>query len=604
MGRLRELRRVMAERRIDAVIVPQTDPHQSEYLARHWQAIRFLTGFTGSAGTLVVTAAHSNGDVDGALEGGGKALLWADSRYFIQAAEQLAGTGVELMKMGLPETPSIEEWLAAHLPKGAVVGLDGLLFTAVRANELRSWLASRGLRLDTGFDALDQIWPDRPPLPNDKIFVHEEKYAGQSATDKIKGVLHKAAEAQAGSVLLSALDEIAWTLNIRCRDVRCNPVATAYLYVAPEGTTLFVDLDKLDEATAAYLRSQGVACLPYDGIVDFLLTLPSTARVLANENGISATLASLLGKRAVYGASPVAMAKACKNATQIAGIRQAMLRDGVAMVRSLMEIEQAMACGHTLTEMGVDSILRRHRSEQYLFFDESFGTIAGYGPHGAIVHYEATADTDVALEPHGLLLIDSGAQYLDGTTDITRTISLGQPTADERRDFTLVMKGHIALAQAVFPAGTSGTQLDVLARQFLWKAGLTYLHGTGHGVGQFLNVHEGPHQIRLNYVPAPITEGMVTSNEPGLYREGVHGIRCENLMLCVPAMDTEFGHFLRFETLTLCPFDPELFDLGIMSPDEIAWVDNYHAEVREKLTPLLTADEVVWLVEKTKPLNK
>ncbi|MDE7376222.1 MAG: aminopeptidase P family protein, partial [Muribaculaceae bacterium] len=574
---------------IDAVIVPQTDPHQSEYRARHWQAIRFLTGFTGSAGTLVVTAED--------------ALLWTDSRYFIQAADQLAGTGVELMKMGLPGTPGIEEWLAAHLSAGAVVGLDGMLFTAARANELRGWFAARGLKLDSAFDPLGDIWAERPPLPKDKIFIHEEKYAGESAANKIKGVLAKSEESQASSALLTALDEIAWTLNIRCRDVRCNPVATAYLYVATEGSILFIDPDKVDAASAEYLHGQGVECRPYDGIADFLLSLPSTARVLVNEGGISATLAALLGKRAVYGASPVAMAKACKNAVQIEGIRQAMLRDGVAMVRSLMEIEQAMASGNPLTEMGVDAILRRRRGEQALFFDESFGTIAGYGPHGAIVHYEATADTDATLEPHGLLLIDSGAQYLDGTTDITRTISLGEPTDDERRDFTLVMKGHIALAQAVFPAGTSGTQLDVLARQFLWKDGLTYLHGTGHGVGHFLNVHEGPHQIRLNYVPAPLTEGMVTSNEPGLYREGVHGIRCENLMLCVPAMDTEFGHFLQFETLTLCPFDLGLFDLGIMTPDEITWVDAYHAEVREKLTPLLTDEEAAWLAEKTKKLT-
>lgn len=587
-GRLLQLRRAMAEHRIDAVIVPQTDPHQSEYLARHWQAIKFLTGFTGSAGTLVVTA--------------GEALLWTDSRYFIQAADQLAGTGVELMKMALPGTPGIEEWLTGHLPQGGTIGIDGLLFTAVRANELRSWFAARGLKLDTGFDPLTGIWPDRPPLPKDKIFVHDEKYAGQSASEKIEGVLAKAAEAKADGALIAALDEIAWTLNIRCSDVRCNPVATSYLFIAPGGSTLFVDLDKVDESTATYLRSQGVECAPYDSIVDFLFALPGSARVLVNESGISATLAVVLGKRAVFGPSPVAMAKACKNAVQIAGIRQAMLRDGVAMVQSLMEIEQAMADGKPLTEMGVDAILRRRRSEQALFFDESFGTIAGYGPHGAIVHYEAEPDTDAVLEPHGLLLIDSGAQYLDGTTDITRTIALGAPTADERRDFTLVMKGHIALAQAVFPAGTSGTQLDVLARQYLWKDGLTYLHGTGHGVGHFLNVHEGPHQIRLNYVPAPLTEGMVTSNEPGLYREGVHGIRCENLMLCVPAMDTEFGHFLRFETLTLCPFDRGLFDLAIMSAEEIAWVDAYHAEVREKLTPLLGPAEAAWLAKHTAPL--
>lgn len=583
------LRKKMADAGIAAAIVPQADPHAGEYLASHWQARRFLSGFTGSAGTLVVLA--------------DKAFLWTDSRYFLQAADQLDGTDITLMKDGVPGTPSINDYICSHLAAGDKVGIDGMLLPLSEARAMTAAFAKRGILLDDDFDVLDQIWPDRPALPQGKIFVHDIKYAGIAAADKIAAVLERVEAQGADTAFISALDEIAWLLNIRADDVKYNPVATSFLYVAPAGkSVLLIDSAKLADDTTAYLAEQGVAVKDYSAVKDFLASLPAGAKVLIEPARTVSALAAALGSKAVEGASPVAMLKACKNDAQIAGVRAAMLRDGVAMVKSLMEIEQAVASGATFTELDVAKVLYRHRSQSPLFFDESFGTIAGYGPHGAIVHYEADEQSNATIHPNGLLLIDSGAQYLDGTTDITRTICLGTPTDLERRDFTLVMKGHIALAKMIFPQGTCGTQLDAIARRALWAEGLSYLHGTGHGVGHFLNVHEGPQSIRLNYVPAPMTPGMITSNEPGLYREGVHGIRCENLVLCVPAMTTDFGEFYKFETLTLCPFDRALFDTSIMTDEEIQWVNEYHIRVRTMLSPCLNSVERTWLEEKTAAL--
>jgi Xaa-Pro aminopeptidase len=434
------------------------------------------------------------------------------------------------------------------------------------------------------------------------VFVHDEQYAGLSAASKIAGALDGARAHGADALFVSALDQVAWLLNIRSRDVRYNPVATAYVYLGPEGNILFIDADKLDADVQAYLKSQGVETRPYTAVKAFIIGLSTQRRVLLDPASTAYGLLEAFGERAVEAMSPIAMPKACKNEVQIAGIREAMKRDGVALVHSLMELESRMAAGETVTEMDVAEILRRKRAEQPLFFDESFGTIAGYGPHGAIVHYEADEKSNATLRPEGLLLIDSGAQYLDGTTDITRTIALGTPTQQERADFTLVMKGHIALAQAVFPEGTCGTQLDALARQYLWQHGLSYLHGTGHGVGHFLNVHEGPQSVRLNYVPAPLTPGMVTSNEPGLYRAGVHGIRCENLVLTVPALDTEFGRFYRFETLTLFPFDTRLFATEMMTEAELAWVNAYNSRVYDALAPMLGKQAREWLESKTQSI--
>lgn len=583
VARLDALRNVMREAGIAAVVVPQADPHLGEYLAAHWQVRRWLSGFTGSAGDLVVTL--------------DRALLWTDSRYFIQAAAQLDGSGIELMKDGLAETPSIAAFLCSALPAGSRVGVDGMLFSAPALEALASRLESAGIDLDCHFDPVGRLWSDRPALPDGKIFVHDSKYAGQSARRKIEDVLGAVKGEGAAAVFVSALDEIAWILNIRCNDVRHTPVATSYLYLSEADKVLFIAEAKLTDETRAYLASEGVRTQDYGAVTAFLAALPESVRVLVDPARTSGAVMDILGSRAVATAvSPAAVMKSVKNDVQIAGVRDAMVRDGVALVKAFMEIERRMADGEATTELDVAALLHEYRSQGDLYFDESFGTIAGYAAHGAIVHYEADAASNAQLQPRGLLLVDSGAQYLDGTTDITRTIALGEPTAEEKRDFTLVMKGHIALANTVFPAGTRGAQLDAIARQFLWKNGLSYLHGTGHGVGHFLSVHEGPHSIRLNNVEAPLLPGSITSNEPGLYREGVHGIRCENLVLCRELMETEFGTFLGFETLTLFPFDRSLFDTSIMTEEEVAWVDSYHALVRERLWPALeNAAQRAWL---------
>lgn len=587
--RLAALRMKMLSAGIAAVIVPQTDPHQGEYIADHFQVRRWLSGFTGSAGSLVVTA--------------DEALLWTDSRYFLQAADQLDGTSIILMKDGLPDTPSITTWLNSHLAAGSAVGIDGNLFSVVETDSLRTNLAKNHITLTTDFNVIDELWEDRPELPGAPVFVHDVKYAGETAESKIAKTLAGAAEQGAASVFISALDEIAWVLNIRSRDVVCNPVATSFLYLSPAGSTLFIKEEKIDAATAEYLKACNVTTAPYASMADFLAALPADATVLVEALRTSGRVLDLLGSRAVVGSSPIPMLKATKNDTQIEGIKRSMEIDGAALVGAFMEMESMVRTGSApLTEVGIAEILTRHRSANPLYFDDSFETIAGYGPHGAIVHYTADEQSSSTVEPHGLLLVDSGAQYLTGTTDITRTVCTGTPTEQEKHDFTLVMKGHIALACAIYPEGTCGMQLDVLARQFLWREGLTYLHGTGHGVGHFLNVHEGPHSIRMNYVPATLRPGMVTSNEPGLYRAGVHGIRCENLVLTVPAFSTEFGNFYRFETLTLFPFDRSLFDLSLMTPQEIEWVNAYHAEVYSRLLPLLTTEQAEWLREKTLPL--
>lgn len=590
-NRIAAMRAEMKKSGIDAAIVPQADPHLSEYLASHWQLRRYLSGFTGSAGDLVITQ--------------DKTYLWTDSRYFLQAAQQLEGTDIELMKEGLPGVPAIDTFLATTLPKGSTVGIDGMIYSVTKAESLRALLEAHGISLCTNFNPADSIWTNRPPLPDTKIFVHDVKFAGLSATQKIADILDALPAQQASSMFISALDEIAWILNIRSNDVTYNPVATSFLYIAPGSTsTLFIDKAKLTDETLEYLKSQGVVTADYSDALTFLSSLPADARVLIEPERTSEAARVALGGRAVYGASPVAEMKACKNPTQISGIKEAMHRDGVALVHSFMEIERRVAADDGITELDIADILRRHRSAQPLFFDESFGTIAGYGAHGAIVHYEADKTSASTIHPTGLLLVDSGAQYLDGTTDITRTIALGTPTPEERRDFTLVMKGHIAMAKMIYPEGTNGAQIDVIARQYLWKEGLSYLHGTGHGVGHFLNVHEGPQRVALNISRFPFKPGMLTSNEPGLYRTGIHGIRCENLVLCVKAMETEFGNFYGFETVTLFPFDLRLFDTSIMTDEEIDWLNDYHKHVFTSLAPSLSGDALQWLKTKTQTLTR
>lgn len=589
-ARIGQLRDAMRADGVDAVIIPQTDPHQGEYLADHWQVRRWLSGFTGSAGDLVVLA--------------DEAFIWADSRYWLQAAQQLDGTGISVMEDGKPETPAIVDYLCAKLPSGSTVGIDGMLFNISVTRDMQQAFEAKGISMKVDFNPIDALWLDRPAIPANDVFVHPVEFSGEDAVSKIARVMGEVAKRGADAIFISDLAEIAWTLNIRSSDVECNPVATSFLYLGPQGATLFIDQRKINADVEAYLSARNISTRPYGDILPFLSGLPENEHVLISSGQSAGALLPVLGARAIVGTSAVAMLKAVKNETQLKGVRDAMLRDGVAMVRSLMEIEATMAAGEHLTEIGVGDILLRNRRQGERFFDLSFETIAGFGPHGAIVHYSATPESDATLTPDNLLLIDSGANYLDGTTDITRTITLGNPTNAQRHDFTLVMKGHIALATAIFPVGTRGAQLDVLARINLWKEGLSYLHGTGHGVGHFLNVHEGPQSIRLNDTLAPMTPGMITSNEPGLYREGEYGIRCENLVLTTDAFTTDFGHFLKFETLTLCPFDIRLFDTDIMTDEEIRWVNDYHAMVCERLLPLLDAPAQEWLIEKTRPISK
>lgn len=587
-ARIATLRDYMRGAGINAAIFPQTDPHQSEYIADHWQVRRWLSGFTGSAGALVVTLNN--------------AYIWADSRYWLQAADQLKDTGIGVMEEGKPETPSIEDWLCTNLKPGDTVGIDGMVFSINATQQLSKQLATKGIKLRVDFNPAEAIWNDRPALPLEKIFIHEEKYAGESCKSKIAKILADAAEQGANAAFISDLAEIAWTLNIRSTDVESNPVVTSFLYISKNDTTLFVDQAKLTPEVSEYLKNNGVVVEDYNTVKTFLSNLPSTARVLVAPAQTAGAVASVLESKLVAGTSPIAMLKGCKNDVQIQGVHHAMERDGVALVKSFMEIEKALATGTQITEMDIADILTKHRSAQPLYFDQSFDTIAGYAAHGAIVHYSANPQTNVVIQPENLLLIDSGASYLDGTTDITRTITLGNPTPQQKSDFTLVMKGHIALAEAVYPEGTRGAQLDALARINLWKHGLSYLHGTGHGVGHFLNVHEGPQRIHITENPTPLKPGMITSDEPGLYRSGEYGIRCENLILTVPAMTTEFGRFLKFEVLTLFPFDLRLFDTDIMTDDEINWVNSYHARVRERLMPFLNAEEQNWLIQKTETL--
>lgn len=586
--RLQAFRDEMAKAGVKAAIVPRTDPHLSEYISAHWHTVRYLTGFTGSAGTLVVTDKG--------------AYLWVDSRYFLQGETQTRGAGIELMKEGLPGVPTVGRFLCETLNDGDAVGINGMLMSVDDTAALRSELHVHGIRLDVDFDPIDAVWADRPALPDGPVFVHDVKYAGKSVVDKLADLRRDMAQTGADAYFTAALDEIAWVLNIRSTDVPCNPVATAFLYVGTDSARLFIDGAKITPEVGAYLKAAGVDVAPYGSALDYLRGVPADVTVLLSGAKASGAVATVLDGHYLLGNSPIALPKAIKNEVQMQGIRNAHVRDGVYMVRSIKEIKETVAAGRPLTEIGVAEILERNRRTDPLFFDLSFDSICGFGANGAIVHYSATPETDTPLAMNNLLLIDSGANYLDATTDITRTIALGTPSDDMRHDFTLVMKGHIAIATAIYPEGTRGHQLDAMARMPLWKEGKSYLHGTGHGVGHFLNVHEGPQSIRLNDTMAPLMPGMLTSNEPGVYLEGRYGVRCENLVLTVPYETTEFGLFLAFETVTMCPFDRDLFDTSIMSAAEIEWVNNYHRTVYDRLAPSLTPDERAWLAEATKAL--
>lgn len=586
--RVEKLRGYMKKKKLDAFIIPSNDPHMSEYTPAHWQCRQWISGFNGSAGTAVVT-----------LE---KAALWTDSRYFLAAGQQLEGTPFTLMKDGLSDTPSIGTWLAETLSENAKAGIDGSLCTPAMLKMLESELSPRGISAELCEDPFNEVWNNRPELPTDKIKVHPLKYAGESAADKIHRLLGKARENGCDAMLLTALDEIAWTLNLRGNDVECNPVFVSYLLLSDRQNVLFVNPAKVSDEVREHLSLSGVETMPYTAVADAMKNLHACRTMISNKSNCA--IKSLFNDgECVIMPSIAEEMKAVKNSAEIAGFHSAMLRDGVAMVTFLSRLKSEVKKG--ITEMGVDRLFTSLRAEQELYRGLSFATIAAYGAHGAIVHYEADEHSDVKLEPHGFILIDSGAQYSDGTTDITRTISLGNPTEEEKKIYTLVLKGHIALSECVFPDGASGTQIDCAARYAMWQHFLNYGHGTGHGVGSYLNVHEGPHQIRMNYMPAPLRAGMTVTDEPGIYCEGKFGVRTENTLLIVPAGESQFGKFLKFEPLTLCPIDTAPIDLGLMTDKELQWLNDYHETVRQRLTPLIKDGAVKeWLADATKPISR
>lgn len=582
--RLSALRRFMEDKGLHAFIIPSTDSHLSEYPALHWASREWISGFTGSAGTVVVTRE--------------KAGLWTDSRYFLQATNELDGTEIELFKEGLPLTPSIDEWLTTELGKGENVGIDGSVYASKDAFSLIHKLNMKGLHVISDYDPFGSIWHDRPEIPTNPIFVLPEKYTGESASSKIKRINETLEKNSADSLLVASLDTIAWIFNIRGNDVKCNPVAVSYAYVSKAETVLFIDPKKVTPEVAQYLKDEGVILADYTKIFDYVSKIKGS--VYLDGNKVTFKLYNTIPSdcRIIDMPSPADLMKSIKNDVEIQGFRNAMEKDGVALVRFLMWVEKAVPQGN-VEELDIPKKLVEYRSQQENFVGESFDTISGYGPNGAIVHYHVTEESSLKVKPEGFLLVDSGAQYFDGTTDITRTLAVGPLTEQMKKDYTMVLKGHIGIATAIYPQGTRGSQIDVLARKALWDNGLNYLHGTGHGIGHFLNVHEGPQNIRMNENPTTLHIGMVTSNEPGLYRANQYGIRIENLIRTKQEVTTEFGDFYSFETLTLCPIDTTPIVKDMLTEKEIIWFNNYHQFVYDRLSPLLNEEERNWLKERT-----
>ena len=589
--RLESLREVMRREHLSAFIFPSTDAHQSEYVADHWQGRTWISGFNGSAGTAVVTMKS--------------AALWTDSRYFLAAEEQLKGTEFQLMKQKIEGTPTISEWLAQELQgENAEVGLDGMVNSYHETMGLIADLRkSGGITVRTNFDPLGLIWTDRPAIPANPVEIQPMEFAGESVASKISRIRTALRQRHADGMLISALDDIAWTLNLRGTDVHCVPVFVSYLLISSQQVSLYVDSAKINDEVKAYLTENGISLYPYNKVAEGLERYSEYNILLDGDETSYFLWKTVKCQEIIAGNSPVPAMKAQKNDREIAGFRQAMLRDGVAMVKFLRWLKPAVEAGGQ-TEISIDGKLTSLRAEQHLFRDISFDTIASYQAHGAIVHYEATPETDVALKPEGLILIDSGAQYQDGTTDITRTIALGPVTEEMKHVYTLVLKGHIQLELAKFPDGASGTQLDALARECMWREGYNYLHGTGHGVGSYLSVHEGPHQIRMEWKPTPLRAGMTVTDEPGLYLSGKFGVRIENTLLIKDYQTTEFGKFLQMESLTLCPIDLTPVDFSMLQPEEIEWLDTYHRDVFEKLSPYLEGEDLEWLREATRPVDR
>lgn len=590
--RLARLRELMRREKLSAFVFPSTDPHNGEYVPDHWKGREWVSGFNGSAGTVVVTE--------------NAAALWTDSRYFIAAAQQLEGTGIELMKLKIPDTPTIAEWLGQQLIdcQRPEVGIDGMVNSQASAEALIADLRSHGgITVRTNLDPLKTIWTDRPPIPQDLVSVHPLEYAGEDVKSKVSRIRKALRDLHADGMLMSALDDIAWTLNMRGTDVHCNPVFVSYLLISSNSVTLYINKVKLSHVVMAYLQDNGVSIDDYENVDKGLKSYPDY-NILIDPDETCYTLARIAAcQEVVRSKSPVPALKAVKNEAEIRGYRSAMLKDGIAMVKFLKWLKPAVQAGGQ-TELSVDRKLTSLRRQQPLFRDISFDTIAGYATHAAIVHYEATPETDIPLEPHGMILIDSGAQYQDGTTDITRTIALGPVSDYEKHVYTLVLKGHIQLAMCKFPKGAAGTQMDILARSAMWREGLNYLHGTGHGVGSYLNVHEGPHQFRMEWMPAPFVEGMTVTDEPGIYLPDRFGVRIENTMIVEKYKTTEFGEFLQFDALTLCPIDTAPIDVSMLSDEEVEWLNSYHRRVYDAIAPHVSMDEREWLREATKEIRR
>lgn len=593
--RISRLRKKMREHQLNAYIIPSSDPHQSEYVAAHWKSREWLCGFTGSAGILVVTEEHAG--------------LWTDSRYFIQAEQELNGTPVELHKQGIPYAPEHIGWLCQNLHAGARVGIDGALFSVQAVQAMQRQLDEHDIYLDYEHDLIANIWKKRPPLPQHPVFAHPLEYAGLSRSAKLQQVRSEMAEYQADYYLVPTLDDIAWVLNLRATgDVDFNPVFVAYLVIGKTSSFLFINPEKIADEIAEALLTDGVQCKSYNSITPFLQNRPPAESVLLHKQSVHILhYQAVPAEQRIAGPNLIAPLKACKNDIEIQHIRQAMKKDGVALVRFYRWLEQQLNNNNGPNEYAVAQKLAAFRSQQEGYQGESFAAIVGYQGNGAIVHYRPHPKKSTAIRAEGILLIDSGGQYIDGTTDITRTVALSPPADDQKRHYTYVLKGYIALDQQRFPAGTTGVQLDTLARHHLWNAGLNYGHGTGHGVGFFLNVHEGPQSISPNPRSArtrtPLEPGMLTSNEPGYYLDGQYGIRIENLVLCTEDMDTAHGTFLRFEPLTLFPIDTTLIDRQLLSEADVAWLNNYHNKVYQELAPLLEDDERTWLQEKCQAIT-
>lgn len=589
--RLARLRELMKREHLSAFIFPSTDAHQSEYVADHWRGREWISGFNGSAGTAVVTMKS--------------AALWTDSRYFLAAEEQLEDTEYQLMRLKMEGTPTIVEWLGKELQdvQSPEVGLDGMVNSYNYVKDLSYSLRKLGgITLRTNLDPLEQIWENRPSLPANPVEIQPLEYAGETLASKVVRIRKSLRELHADGMLVSALDDIAWTLNLRGTDVHCNPVFVSYLLIESDKVSLFVDDNKLSPEVKQYLQDNQVSLYNYNKVEKCLESYSEYNILLDGDETSYYLWKTVKCQEIVAAASPIPAMKAVKNKAEIEGYRSAMLKDGVAMVKFLKWLKPAVEAGGQ-TEISIDEKLTSLRAEQKLFRDISFDTIAGYAQHGAIVHYEATPETDVVLKPEGLILIDSGAQYQDGTTDITRTIALGAVSEEMKHIYTLVLKAHIQLELVKFPDGASGTQLDAVGRECMWREGYNFLHGTGHGVGSYLCVHEGPHQIRMEWMPTPLRAGMTLTDEPGLYLAGKFGVRIENTVLISDYMSTEFGKFLQIEPLTLCPIDTTPIDVDMLLPEEIDWLNAYHHSVYEKLSPFLDEEEKIWLENATKPIK-